>query len=465
MFNNYIDKYFALLNLSESDNDVNLSEAVGSMNLTKSLKKFISCEINRIVILTTDSIRNQTLFDQTNDDLLRIINKLEDELSGSIRMSSFEFKQMLKNIIGLRYNYICRPLTTLTAMIYKNETEVSVNDIQNYMEYFNEYHYLLEGFTEWCEDNLDTSFLSKSEYEVLLKEIDDNYIYNLEEQEFLELLQPIFKVFSFDGLQDEVNEELPIEALIIYFSEKGISQILNILENEFENNSLVVSYEKISGLILDLVSGSEDTSTEDNFEEVEVEFSNEETFSLDDLDEVDEVDEVSLDDLESEDDGVESGDGDGIEGLEYFSGEESEEGEIETFSLDDLDEVDEVSLDDLESEDDGVESGDGDGIEELEYFSGEESEEGEIETFSLDDLDEVDEVSLDDLESEDDGVESGDGDGIEELEYFSGEESEEGEIETFSLDDLDEVDEVSLDDLESDNDDDNDFNFNDEIKE
>ena len=418
MFNNYIDKYFALLNLSESDNDVNLSEAVGSMNLTKSLKKFISCEINRIVILTTDSIRNQTLFDQTNDDLLRIINKLEDELSGSIRMSSFEFKQMLKNIIGLRYNYICRPLTTLTAMIYKNETEVSVNDIQNYMEYFNEYHYLLEGFTEWCEDNLDTSFLSKSEYEVLLKEIDDNYIYNLEEQEFLELLQPIFKVFSFDGLQDEVNEELPIEALIIYFSEKGISQILNILENEFENNSLVVSYEKISGLILDLVSGSEDTSTEDNFEEVEDEFSNEETFSLDDLGE---VEEVSLDDLESEDDGVESGDGDGIEGLEYFSGEEGEEGEegeIETFSLDDLDEVEEVSLDDLESEDDGVEIGDGDGIEGLEYFSGEEGEEGE-----------------------------------------------EGEIETFSLDDLDEVDEVSLDDLESDNDDDNDFNFNDEIKE
>jgi hypothetical protein len=353
MFDNYIEKYFALLNLNSSDSDVNLSEAMGSMNLTKPLKKFISSEINRLVLNTTDNIRNQTLFDQTNDDLLRIIYKLEDELKVSIRMSIFEFEQMLKNIIGIRFNYICRPLTTLSHLIYKNEIEVPINDIQNYMEYFIEYHYLLEGFTEWVENNFDTNFLTKSEFENLIKEIDDEYIYNLDENEFLELLKPIYKVFSIDGLEDEITDQLPIESLIIFFSEKGISQILEILINEFENDNLLISYDKISQLINNLINEKVD----ENFD-----VTNEANELLDDI--VEDIENEEIEEIEK------------IDGLEYFSDEDIDDSDIERLTLDDL----EPSSKELNA-DEEIEEIDG-----LEYFSEEDIDDSDIEGLTLDDL-------------------------------------------------------------------------------
>src|SRR5690606_14057443 len=177
-----------------------------------------------------DNIRNQTIFDQTNSDLLKLINRLEQELKTSIRLNSFEFIAFIKNIIEIRFNYICRPLTTLSHLIYKNSNEQSIHEIQNIMEYFDEYNYLLEGISDWYENNLDKNFLTKEEFENLIKEIDDDYIYNIDENEFKKLLTPLFKVFNFDDLEDSKLEELPIEALIIYFSEKGIAPILNILQ-------------------------------------------------------------------------------------------------------------------------------------------------------------------------------------------------------------------------------------------
>jgi len=476
MFDNYINKYFSLLNLDNSDNDVNLSELTGSRKIPKAIKRFINSEINRIVVGNIDNIRNQSLFDQTNGDLLKLLNRLESEMKNSVRMSSFEFEQFIKNIIEIRFNYICRPLTTLSELIYKNTDEQSLVDIQNLMEYFEEYNYLLEGVSDWYENNLDKSFLSKSEFIDLIKEIDEDYIYNIDLENFLNLIKNLYKVFSYDDLIDNENEELPIESLIIFFSEKGITPILNLLEEEFNNDVLTLSFSRIEELLGGLLSGQVEES---EIEEID---NSEDDDGFEELDKVEEVETESKETEENSDDFGE---------LEYFGEEELEE--LEEISSDKIEEEETVSK---ESEDIA------DDFEELEYFGEEELEEleeissdkmgvedtdskeskdiandfEELEYFGEEELEELEEISSDKVEEEDtDSKENEDiVDDFEELEYFGEEELEEleeissekvgekdtdskesedivddfEELEYFGEEELEELEEISSDKIE-----------------
>ena len=345
-------------------------------------------------------------------------------MKNSIRMSSFEYHQFLKSILEIRFNYICRPITTLLELIYKDEKEQSLVDIQQTMEYFDEYNYLLEGVSDWYENNLDKNFLSKEEFKDLIKEIDEDYVYNIDLEAFLKLIKNLYKVFSFDGLLDEETEDLPIEALIIFFSEKGITPILNLLESEFEKNVITLSYPKVEELISDLLSSK--VEVEEDFEEeneVETEsldaFEELEYFGEDDLEHTDDNDVEKLEELLSSEEDEETENADDFEELEYFGKEDSEEN---------ADDNDVEKLEELISSEEDEETESSDDFEELEYF-------GEDD---LEDTDDNDVEKLEELLSSVEDEETESVDAFEELEYFGDDDLEESDsldLDDFLLDD------------------------------
>jgi len=440
MFENYINKYLSLLDFESTQDEVNLNDLLNSRKFSKPVKRFISSEINRIVSSNIDNLRNQSLFDQSNGDLLRLFNRLENELKSSVVLLSFEYEKFIKNVIEIRFNFLCRPLTTISKLAFNNSNEVSVVEIQNQLEFFNEYHYLTEGLSEWYENNLEKSFLTKNDFDNIIKEIDDDFIYNLSQEEFVNLLEPIFEVFSFDGLIEEVSQEIPIESLIIFFSEKGITPILNELEDLFNNDKLVISKSDIFDMISRLMSNDDSTELNDDVEPLETEYSDDLDFNLDSLDANDEdvladlSDDVepleteysddldfNLDSLDADDDDDVLADlNDDIESLE------TEYSDDLNFNLDSLD---------ADDDDDDVLADLDDDIEPLE------TEYSDDLDFNLDSLDDVDESELTELSDDVEPLET---------EYSN----------DFDLEDLDDNEvNINIDsDEENSNEDDLDFN-------
>ena len=392
MFQNYIDKYYSFLELNLSDDDVNLSEYVGSNLATLPINRFINSEISRIVSANIDQIRNQSIFDQSNADLLRLINRLEDELQNSVLLSNYDFKLFLKNIIEIRFNFICRPLTTISHIAYSNKSELTILELQTLFEFFEEYRYLLEGLSEWYENNLDKSFLIKTEFDELIKEIDDDYIYNLEKSEFISLFDVFFQLFSFDGLINAEEIEIPIESLIIYFSEKGILPILDKLEEFYNINKRLVSKEDIISLIDNLMDNSEVAGVTD-LEDFELNDDDEkESLELVDfeLNDDDEKESLELVDFELNDDDLDS--------LETEYSDMLSLGDDEKESLDLVDfDINDDDLDSLETEYSDVLS-----------LGDDEKESLELVDFELndDDLDSLETEYSDELSLGDDGKES-----------------------------------------------------------
>jgi hypothetical protein len=462
MFENYINKYLSLLDFESTQDEVNLNDLLNSRKFSKPVKRFISSEINRIVSPNIDDLRNQSLFDQSNGDLLRLFNRLENELKSSVVLLSFEYEKFIKNVIEIRFNFLCRPLTTISKLAFNNSNEVSVVEIQNQLEFFNEYHYLTEGLSEWYENNLEKSFLTKNDFDNIIKEIDDDFIYNLSQEEFVNLLEPIFEVFSFDGLIEEVSQEIPIESLIIFFSEKGITPILNELEDLFNNDKLVISKSDIFDMISRLMSNDDSIELNDDIEPLETEYSDDLNFNLDSLDDADKnvladlSDDIepleteysddldfNLDSLDADDDDVLADLNDDIEPLE------TEYSDDLNFNLDSLDANDEdvladlsddvepleteysddldFNLDSLDADDDDVLADLNDDIEPLE------TEHSDDLNFNLDSLDADDDDVLADLD-----------DDIEPLE------TEYSDDLDFNLDSLDDVDESELTELSDD---------------
>ena len=410
MFQNYIDKYYSFLELNLSDDDVNLSEYVGSNLATLPINRFINSEISRIVSANIDQIRNQSIFDQSNADLLRLINRLEDELQNSVLLSNYDFKLFLKNIIEIRFNFICRPLTTISHIAYSNKSELTILELQTLFEFFEEYRYLLEGLSEWYENNLDKSFLIKTEFDELIKEIDDDYIYNLEKSEFISLFDVFFQLFSFDGLINAEEIEIPIESLIIYFSEKGILPILDKLEEFYNINKRLVSKEDIISLIDNLMDNSEVAGVTD-LEDFELNDDDDEKESLELVDF--ELNDDDLDSLETEYSDMLSLGDDEKESLELVDFELNDDDldSLETEYSDMLslgdDEKESLELVDFELNDDDLDS------LETEYsdmlsLGDDEKESLELVDFELndDDLDSLETEYSDMLSLGDDGKES-----------------------------------------------------------
>ena len=440
MFENYINKYLSLLDFESTQDEVNLNDLLNSRKFSKPVKRFISSEINRIVSSNIDNLRNQSLFDQSNGDLLRLFNRLENELKSSVVLLSFEYEKFIKNVIEIRFNFLCRPLTTISKLAFNNSNEVSVVEIQNQLEFFNEYHYLTEGLSEWYENNLEKSFLTKNDFDNIIKEIDDDFIYNLSQEEFVNLLEPIFEVFSFDGLIEEVSQEIPIESLIIFFSEKGITPILNELEDLFNNDKLVISKSDIFDMISRLMSNDDSTELNDDVEPLETEYSDDLDFNLDSLDA---NDEDVLADLSDDVEPLETEYSDDLDfNLDSLDADDDDDDVLADLN-DDIEPLETEYSDDLNFNLDSLDADDDDDVladldDDIEPLETEYSDDLD---FNLDSLDDVDESELTELSDDVEPLET---------EYSN----------DFDLEDLDDNEvNINIDsDEENSNEDDLDFN-------
>ena len=267
--------------------------------------------------------------------------------------------------------------------------------------------------------------LSKTEFDELIKEIDDDYIYNLEKSEFISLFDVFFQLFSFDGLINAEEIEIPIESLIIYFSEKGILPILDKLEEFYNINKRLVSKEDIISLIDNLMDNSEVAGVTD-LEDFELNDDDEkESLELVDfeLNDDDEKESLELVDFELNDDDLDSLETEYSDMLS-LGDDEKESLELVDFELnkDDLDSLeteysDMLSLGDDEKEsldlvDFDINDDDLDSLE-TEYsdvlsLGDDEKESLELVDFELndDDLDSLETEYSDELSLGDDGKES-----------------------------------------------------------
>lgn len=262
MFENYIEEYFqtAFAEFEEMEK-VELKHVFNSDNLPTPIKYYIENEAKQSLHFTSEYIENSPIFNSKDSEVEKSISILESALKNSMNIDNISFENFLKNSIEIRFNFILRPKFTLTNLIFKDSDEVETDLIKSTFNYFNDYKYLKNGFFNHLESE-PSILIEKEEFENIIKKIDDEYIYNLSSSEFVDLLLPCFKLFTYDGLKEQ--KLVPVEAIMIFLDEKGIYPLLEKMQELInDENKEFLSFEEFSQFVGSLDSNEEPSADED----------------------------------------------------------------------------------------------------------------------------------------------------------------------------------------------------------
>jgi hypothetical protein len=169
---------------------------------------------------------------QHQEDLLLMVH---------YQFNQHEFESLLDQAVHFTFNFLCRPQFTLVEFLFENQRHMSTSSIEQKLEYCADYEYysvLLKGY--FADRGLME--VSYEDFKALLKKIDNEVVSRHTSVELANMTKPI--IGFVEAIQDKsqiktVASTLPINAAIVFFEDKDLSEIKLRLEYERDHNKLV----------------------------------------------------------------------------------------------------------------------------------------------------------------------------------------------------------------------------------
>lgn len=222
------------------------------------LNNFVSQKIQN----DANKIKNIPYYDFTDENSFDILYKFEENLKERFYLSREQLKLIISDLIRLHFNYLVRPRNTI-LFNFKDNTEININDIVLKLSYFSNYSYLINGVLHELNDLiLNKEKITHDELTSLIEKIDNEYIFGKTAKDFISLLDSLYGLFE---LYDEENNErlAPIEALMIFFDDKSLLPIVELLDQKFQSEKLYFVSEKVLlDILIEVIDSISDNSNE-----------------------------------------------------------------------------------------------------------------------------------------------------------------------------------------------------------
>ncbi|MEN3038935.1 MAG: hypothetical protein ABDI07_07275 [Candidatus Kryptonium sp.] len=196
-------------------------------DIPQSVKDYFNIFAERILIEEVLNLLYSKRFDQDNPDLISIRKKLITTLKNSFLFTYPEFENAVDKASKFSLNFVIRPEWTLTKIIFKNDEVKTAEQIFDSLSNINEYPYYKKLITKILEkyqpNEVKVDFFKK-----MLRRIDEEVFKNVSLNEMLSTTEPVFKLFKF---ANDLNL-VPAEALMIFFADKGLENVVKEIELE-----------------------------------------------------------------------------------------------------------------------------------------------------------------------------------------------------------------------------------------
>lgn len=219
---------------------VNLVDLLNNSELDNAYKTYFNAEVNWWIYEEQTRRHNEPNFDYNNADVAKKLSELDTLLHNVARFDRITLKTLIRFAVNTRLNYLVRPRTALKWFVFRGEPTKPYNEIIKRLSYFDDYDYLIKEFIEYVNENnylkSDRALFSVVEFSNIIEYIDNSYMFTLLPEEFIQLLYPIFKFFNPDTEVINFDTSVPMEAVIIFFDDKGIEALKLKLESMLLNS-------------------------------------------------------------------------------------------------------------------------------------------------------------------------------------------------------------------------------------
>lgn len=251
MFEQQIEKTIALVTERTigTEDTIKLNRILES-NIIAPFKTFFSSDVDEWMSGELQRLLDSPHFDYSVAELHATLEELNVRSKMHAVYKRGEFLQALERGTKLLFNYTCRPQWTQTKFVYNDLQKVAMPDIFRSLRYFSDYPYY-KTILEKYFSKRDIAEFPVTKFDELLSLIDQEVVKNFSSSQMAELTSPIYQLFGMDS--DPANGVVPLEALQIFFDDKGNSAIVERLQKEHEEKGdISVSMHDLKFLIADV---------------------------------------------------------------------------------------------------------------------------------------------------------------------------------------------------------------------
>ena len=232
---NKIRKISKLLTIA--DNKISLSAILANEQLSRAYKSFFSAEVEWWIWQEQILRSNNRYFEIGSDSFADINQELNHIYRDSAIFSDDILQETIEAAVRTRLNFLVRPRNTVKWFIFSGNTAKPSGQIVRKLQYLDDYKYLTEALEN--KYLLIDNQVTVTEFSRNVDAIDNENIYQMSSDTFINLTEPIFEFF--DNKTEEASDYLiPTEAMIIFLDDKGMFPMARALESMMKEEG--VSY-------------------------------------------------------------------------------------------------------------------------------------------------------------------------------------------------------------------------------
>jgi hypothetical protein len=234
-----------------------------SANIHPAIKAYFKAEVEK----TLSQERRLEYRSKKLSYSLAEVKSLEEQIDlllvQNYHFSLQEFESLLDESVHFHFNYLCRPQWTLLNFIVGEQRRVSSSTIEKRLKYCIDYTYFPELIKRFIDDH-GLVEVTYEEFKSLIEKIDHEVVAQHSSFELAQITRALFDFVESGKMVPQVEFEqqtLPINAAIVFFDDKHLSDIRVRLEFERDHNRVIqITSDRLADIIEIVRVGNEDAT-------------------------------------------------------------------------------------------------------------------------------------------------------------------------------------------------------------
>ncbi len=215
-------------------------EEIAQAELHPAVLKYISAEIDFLIFEDRQKLLKNSVFDYSSTEITNYFNLIGDEIKQTKKFSLEYINKLMLQSSSFIVNYLIRPRWALIKFLFGNETEKSVSELKQVLNYVHYYSYLRDTLLSYF-DKKNLVAVTAKETEELIGKIDD---LSLEQYRASIFNNAIESISSFLNIGSVQTDKIPVQAVLIFLKDKNLFDHIEAFQNEFnmdENRSALTN--------------------------------------------------------------------------------------------------------------------------------------------------------------------------------------------------------------------------------
>jgi hypothetical protein len=244
------------------DDDVILKKIL-TANIHPAIKAYFKAEVEKMLAHE----RGQEYRSKKLPYSLAEVKSLEEQIDlllvQNYLFSRQEFESILDESVHFQFNYLCRPQWTLLNFIIGDKRRVAASTIEKRLKYCIDYTYFPELIKRYLVDH-GLAEVTYEEFKSLIDKIDREVVAQHSSHELAQMTRALFDFVESGKMVPQVEFEqqtLPINAAIVFFEDKQLTDIKTRLEQERDQNRVIqITVDRLAEIIQIVREGREEAA-------------------------------------------------------------------------------------------------------------------------------------------------------------------------------------------------------------